>query len=66
MVVLYLFMGSETSANYCVVFLGDKSSMPSLELEENASSGATGGIQEKTELSSEHSSSLPDLNLSDL
>lgn len=45
---------------------GDKSSMPSLALEENASSGATGGTQEKIELSSEHSSSSPDLNLSDL
>ncbi|KAH0618677.1 hypothetical protein JD844_018086 [Phrynosoma platyrhinos] len=44
----------------------DKISIPSLELEENTSGGATGGMLDGAELSSELSTSLPELNLSDL
>nr|XP_020638964.1 uncharacterized protein LOC110073757 isoform X1 [Pogona vitticeps] len=47
-------------------FADDKISMPNLELEENTPGGAAGGMQEKAELGSDHSSSLPDLSLSDL
>ncbi|XP_042318779.1 uncharacterized protein LOC121928323 isoform X2 [Sceloporus undulatus] len=44
----------------------DKISIPSLELEENTPGGAAGGMLEGAELSSELSTSLPELNLSDL
>ncbi|XP_062995784.1 uncharacterized protein LOC134407772 [Elgaria multicarinata webbii] len=44
----------------------DKISIPSLELEESSLGGATGGMLERAELSTELSTSLPELNLSDL
>ncbi|XP_044297981.1 uncharacterized protein LOC123029265 isoform X2 [Varanus komodoensis] len=44
----------------------DKTSIQSVELEEGIPGGATGGMLERAELSSELSSSLPELNLSDL